>query len=114
MLFILHFIQRPLFSKKQPDYEKIQYSPISGHQIAIMGKLKKKGFDKYIFESPERDYKLYFYELAPVELDESEKNKAIVAGWLKKSDRIYIEVMAIKNKGKNGYSSNHYICLHIV
>ena len=109
LLFILHFIQRPLFSKKQPDFEKLQYSPISGHQIAIMGTLKKKGFDKYIFESQDSIYRLYFYELSPVELDESEENKAIVAGWLKKSDRTYIEVMAIKNNGKNVYSSSHYI-----
>ena len=50
LLFILHFIQRPLFSKKQPEIEKLQYSPISGHQIAIMGTLKKIGFDKYIFK----------------------------------------------------------------
>ena len=109
LLFILHFIQRPLFSKKQPDYEKIQYSPISGHQIAIMGTLKKKGFDKYVFESQEREYRLYFYELSPVDLKDSENNKAIVAGWLKKSDKTYIEVMEIRNDGKNVYSSGHYI-----
>lgn len=109
LLFILHFIQRPLFSKKQPDYEKLQYSPISGHQIAIIGTLKKKGFDKYIFESKERDYRLYFYELSPVELKDSDENKAVIAGWLKKSDKTYIEVMEIKNDGKNVYSSGHYI-----
>ncbi len=114
LLFILHFIQRPLFSKKQPEIEKLQYSPISGHQIAIMGTLKKIGFDKYIFKSQEMEYRLYFYELSPVELKESEENKAIVAGWLKKSDKTYIEVMAIRNDGKQIYSSNHHLVYFII
>ncbi|MCQ2736514.1 MAG: hypothetical protein MJ234_04845 [bacterium] len=103
LLIAIHLTQRPLTGKKTNSSEGMHISPTEGRMFAGSGRLSYDSEKGYCISG----IPLYFYELSPVALpSKAEQEEVQVSGWIRKSDRTFIEVSALYIGGRQAYRSD--------